>query len=237
MGTTCLLMVAPDEDFERIAAGLLVESEKYLRRMGAKLLYAGCIPPLNPFYLGLYGGSEQPGVLKSDSQMVSFYLEHDYEIIDRCIILHRGLGGFRMPVDRRQMQLKRKYRVEADSQYCPATWWDACTAPPTDTTRFTVVPRDGSGSACGHLLAWSIEPLSHQWNGHAAGMFQVEIDESLQRCGLATFLNGEAMLQLQLAGISLVEVQTMQSNTAALGLYKKLGFQPVDEGLVLRKRA
>lgn len=235
MGTTCRLLVSPEESFEEVATGLLAESEKYQRRMGAKVLYAGCIAPLNPFYLGLYGGSELPGILKSDTQMVDFYLRRDYEIIDRCLVLHRTLGQFRPPVDRQQVQLKRRYRVEADSQYRPRTWWESCTAPPTDTTQYVLYSRDG-GPACGHILAWSIEPLSHQWMVHAAGIYHVQIDQSLHRRGLATYLHGEALMQLQLSGISLVEAQTMQHNTAALGLYRKLGFKQVDEGLVMRRR-
>jgi ribosomal protein S18 acetylase RimI-like enzyme len=57
----------------------------------------------------------------------------------------------------------------------------------------------------------------------------------VQRIGLATFLNVEAIRYLQTSGMGLVEAQTMQQNTAARGLYEKLGFKQVDQGIVLRK--
>ena len=65
---------------------------------------------------------------------------------------------------------------------------------------------------------------------HHAGATQ-----AVQRSGLATFLNVEAIRYLQTSGMGLVEVQTMQQNTAARGLYEKLGFEQVDQGIVLRK--
>jgi len=66
LGVTCLVLVRPDCAESEVAAGLLQQCEAYLWRRGAKVLYGGGIQPLNPFYLGLYGGSELPGVLDSD---------------------------------------------------------------------------------------------------------------------------------------------------------------------------
>ena len=63
LGTTCLILARPDCRTGDVAAGLLEQSEAYLRDRGAKVLYGGGIRPLNAFYFGLYGGSEMPGVL------------------------------------------------------------------------------------------------------------------------------------------------------------------------------
>ena len=63
LGTTCLMMLEPGCSEAEVSAGLLERSEDYLRGRGAKVLYGGGMSPLNPFYLGLYGGSELPGVL------------------------------------------------------------------------------------------------------------------------------------------------------------------------------
>ena len=71
---------------------------------------------------------------------------------------------------------------------------------------------------------------------HSVGLTNLSIDEPHRRQGLATFLNAEAMKQLQMGGVGLVEAQTMASNQSAIGLYKKLGFREVDQGIVFRKR-
>ena len=60
-----MIIVAPEEQDGPLGEQLLAASEDYLRQRGAKLLYAGCVKPLNPFYRGLYGGSEMPGTLVS----------------------------------------------------------------------------------------------------------------------------------------------------------------------------
>jgi ribosomal protein S18 acetylase RimI-like enzyme len=61
------------------------------------------------------------------------------------------------------------------------------------------------------------------------------VEESYRRRGLAVFLLTEAFRQFVRQGISLVEAQAMQHNTAALGMYRKLKFQQVSQGSVFRK--
>ena len=58
-----MLVVEPDLDDRDLVLGLIEEAERYLRERGAKVVYAGGLFPLNPFYWGIYGGSEGCGVL------------------------------------------------------------------------------------------------------------------------------------------------------------------------------
>ncbi len=236
LGVTCLLMTPPHAERETIATELLARSERYLRERGGRVLYGGGIRPLDPYYLGLYGGSELPGILASDTLGQEVFRRGGYREIDRCIVLQRELAGFRPEVDRCPMQVRRRYNVEAVFDPLAADWWEACTVGQTERTRFDLVPRSG-GPAVGHATFWSMEPLSSCWGVHAMGLSELDIDESLRRQGLATFLVGEALRQVQTHGVTLVEVQAMQHNTAALGLYRKTGFQQVDEGVVFRKES
>ena len=157
-----------------------------------------------------------------------------YEEIDRVHIMEADANSFRPPVDRQQLQNRRKFVVDMEPQNPPATWWEACTNPPSELARFIVFPSAG-GPPCGSVEFWIIEPLSTVYGRPTAGLIRLAIDEEFQRKGLATFLNAEAMRQLQMGGISHFEVQTMRSNVAAVGLYNKLGFREIDQGRVLRK--
>jgi ribosomal protein S18 acetylase RimI-like enzyme len=235
-GVTCMLMVSPHPQRETIARELVAQSEDYLRRGGARELYGGGVYPLTPFYLGLYGGSELPGVLASDAAMCQLYTEAGYTAADQCIVLERDLHGFRPAVDRRRMQVRRQYNVEATVDPPPANWWEACTWGQTDHTRFEVLRREGGPSA-GSAMFWEIEPLASSWGVHAMGLVALQINASLRRQGLATFLVGEAMRQLQQCGVTRIQVQVMQPNAAARGLYAKLGFTEIDRGVVYRKQA
>jgi ribosomal protein S18 acetylase RimI-like enzyme len=232
LGTTAMLMTVASDD--GLADELLARSEERLRSRGAKVLYAGGIWPLNPFYLGLYGGSEAPGILTSSRSLVEIFTRAGYEEIDRVLVFQRELAGFRSPVDRQQIQWRRNCQIEAELDPPPANWWEACQWAQSDRYRFSLRLR--GGPVCGTAVYWDMEPLASSWGVHAAGLIQFEVDAGQRRQGLGTFLVAESMRQMHEQGATLVETQTMQSNTAAVGLYKKLGFKEVDQGLVLRKR-
>jgi GNAT superfamily N-acetyltransferase len=236
MGAIGMLLAAPDRPFEPIALPLLEASEAYLRSRGATLLYAGGIFPLNAFYLGLYGGSELPGILQSDARLLEFYRTQGYGEIGRVAVLQRELANFRPGVDRGQMQIRRGYRIEAVLDPPARSWWEACILGHADRTRFHLYPRSGNDPAAS-VTFWHIEPLASSWGMHAVGVLDLETAPSARRQGLATFLLGESLRQLQTHGATLVEAQTMVSNEAALQLYRKLDFHPVEEGIVLRKGA
>ena len=233
-GVTCMLMVVPHEREQTVAAGLLAHSEEYLRQRGARVLYGGSIRPLDPFYLGLYGGSELPGVLVSDPRTTSVLENNGYKEVDRSIILQRGLSGYRPAVGRHRAQVRRSNLIE--EVYDPPTesWWEACTLGEIVRTRFQIYPREG-GPARGSATFWNIEPLAQCWQVHAAGLMDLEIHPPFRRQGLAEHLLAEAMRHLHSHGVHLGEVQVRPRNQAALGLYKKLGFQEVDQGAVFRK--
>ncbi len=142
-GVTCMVLVRPDCAEDEVAAGLLDRCEEYLRRRGAKALYGGGLQPLSPFYLGLYGGSELPGVLDSDAVARRAFAARGYQEVERTVLLRRELSGFEAPVDRRQMQVRRQMLVEVTADAPTRTWWEACTVGEFDLTRFDLVPRGG----------------------------------------------------------------------------------------------
>ena len=236
MGVICMLLVRPDYRRLGIGSTLLQLSEQYLRDAGAKVLYAGGIRPLNPFYLGLYGGSELPGVLDSDAEAQRRYEAAGYRAIDRCLIFQRDLSSFRPPVSREQLQIRRRTTVQVSHTRRPRSWWEACTQGWFERTGFDLLARD-SGQQLASVTFWDMEPLASSWGVHAAGLTDLMVPADQRRQGLATFLLSEAFRQLQQHHVSLVEAQTMEHNRPAIALYESLGFQRVDQGNVYRKDA
>jgi ribosomal protein S18 acetylase RimI-like enzyme len=234
LGVTYMLQTRPAHRHNETPALLLAAAESYLRSRGADVLYAGGIRPLNAYYLGLYGGSELPGVLNSDVLSQELYRRQGYQEIDRVVVHQRELHAFRAPIDRKQMQHRRNLIAQATFDPAPKSWWEACTYGCFERKRFELTARTG-GPVLASAMFWTMEPLGHSWGVHATGLVDLEVTSSQRRQGLATYLLSEAFKQLHDEGVAVVEVQTMQSNAAALALYAKLGFHVVDYGTVLRK--
>lgn len=234
-GVISLLMVKPTHAEGEVGAQLLARAEEYLREHGAEVLYAGGIRPLDPFYVGLYGGSELPGVLASDTFARGVYQAAGYQEIDRVIVLARELAGFRAPVDRLQMQIRRNSIVEEQTDAPPRNWWEACALAPFHVTAFQLI-ESGRGQPSATARFWMLDTFAAGWGVQAAGLYELEVVPDRQHCGLAKFLVSDAFRRLAAGGVSLIEAQTMQGNSVALALYHKLGFAEVDSGVVLRKQ-
>lgn len=233
-GVICLVLVRPGCAEAEVAAGLLEQCERYLRGRGAKMLYGGGLRPFNPFYVGLYGGSELPGVLDSDAVARQVFAAHGYEETERTIIMHREMAGFEAVVDRRQMEIRRRMIVEVSGDPPSHTWWDACTLGEFDLTRFALMPR-GASSPAAYAVFRNMEPSGSTGFARAAGLIELHVDEVFRRRGLGVFLLTEAFRQFLRDGIAVVETQTPQQDVAALGLLQKLGLKQVGQGSVWRK--
>lgn len=234
LGVTCQVVLSAAENAAQISGELLVRCEDFLRGRGAKVLYGGSLRPLNPFYLGLYGGSELPGVLDSDQDTQALFRAHNYREIDRAVLFERELQSFRPPVDRTQMLIRRSTSFTGVPDPPPRTWWEACTLSGFDRLRFELADRI-KGQPLAQATFRSTEPLSAGWGVPTMGLVELEVHSERRRQGLATYMLGEAFRALQAQGIARVQVQTMRRNTAARALYAKLGFEQIDEGAVFRK--
>jgi ribosomal protein S18 acetylase RimI-like enzyme len=234
LGVTAMLLVRQRPDQSEMAAELLKHSEEYLRAQGAKVLYGGAVRPLNPFYLGLYGGSELPGVLDTDSATQQLFLSHGYREIDRIAVFQRKLEEFRAPIDRNQMQVRRRTQVAIVEEPPAKTWWEACTLGELERFEFQLLDRI-QGQQMASATVRSLEQAPGYPGVRASGLIDVRVSPEALHQGLATFLLSEALKELHQQGVGLVEAQTMQRNTAALGLYEKLGFSRTDSGAVYRK--
>jgi GNAT superfamily N-acetyltransferase len=234
LGVISLVLVRPDCEPAEVAAGLLTQGELYLRNQDAKVLYGGGLQPLNPFYLGLYGGSEFPGVLDSDAVARHLFESHGYHEIERTKIMQIELSGFESVIDRRQMQIRRQMVVEEMFDAPTRNWWQACTLGEFELTRFEMVPRSG-GPVVASATFRSLEPSGISSPGRRSGLIEFFVDPAYRRRGYAIFLISEVFRQFLRQGISAVEAQVMESNTPALNLYEKLGFQSVAQGSVYRK--
>lgn len=235
-GVTSMLMLRPGEADGSLAGDLLGRAEEYLHQRGAQTLWVGGVERRDPFYQGLYGGSEMCGILTSDERHQQLFRAQGYEDASRTVVFHRDLSGFRPIIDRNQMQIRRRMSVQTVADPAATSWWDACTMGNFERTRFELQARDAPAPSA-HVTFWLMQPLSASWGVHAAGLTDLEVLAGERRQGLATFLMGEAFRHLAGQGISIVEAQADAADVACQRLLCKLGFEAVDEAVCFRKAA
>ncbi|MFM9057851.1 MAG: GNAT family N-acetyltransferase [Planctomycetaceae bacterium] len=238
-GTTLLVVVVPHEREAEVAAGLITRCEDYLRRRGARTILGGGSAEMTGFYLGLYGGADIPGILDSSVGMQRAFRAAGYEVADRIAILRRPLAGFRPPVNRLQLAIRRATSLRVIDEPSRRTWWEAATTTGIALRRYELRSNqegpDGVAPLLGSASFWDMQPLASAWGVPAAGLMNVAIEGPRRREGLASYLVAEAMHDLAAEGVTLVETQVSESNGPAVSLFGKLGFQPADHGTVFRR--
>ena len=233
-GTICLVMVVPHEQRGVIAVELLAAAEDYLRRRGAQRIYAGCQYPFNSFYLGLYGGSDLPGVLATDAQFIELLSGAGFRPTRRRRLWRRNLAGFRAPVDRQWMQVRRRFVAAPPVESLPGNWWDACVWANFDWTRFDLTLAGGGEPVISATL-WDVEPLAPMWGLQTAGLLRLDDTPEAREEGLTAFLLGETMRQCQSQGYAQFEAQTGEGDAKLAELLARFELTAYDEAMLWEK--
>jgi GNAT superfamily N-acetyltransferase len=206
----------------------------YLATHGTRVAHAGAAPPLDPFYFGLYGGSDLPGVLLSDAAAGPFLESHGYVGVGTTLVLQRRLGQHLAVADARFAAIRRKYDVKLMPRANLGTWWQESVLGLIEPVEFRLEDKL-SGLPAARALAWEMEGFSGRWNAPAVGLLELHVRADLRRQGLAKFLLTQLMRNLQEQFFGVVETQVAESNAAALALYQSVAFERVDAGRVYRR--
>ena len=233
IGTTLLVVVPPHNERNAIEDGLLAGCEAYLRQRGATTIRGGGTPDLGGFYLGLYGGSNLPGILDTSPGMQAIFLRNGYVPAERIAVLRRPLAGFRPPVNRLQLAIRRATTLRAIDEPARRTWWEAATTTGISLRRYEL--RGEADALLGSASFWDIQPLAAAWGVNIAGLIRVDTEGQRRRQGLANYLVAEALHDLAEEGHTLAEVHVADSNAPAMKLFEKLGFKSTDHGTVFSR--
>jgi ribosomal protein S18 acetylase RimI-like enzyme len=233
IGTTMLVVVVPHSSQEAIADALLSRCEDYLLRRGALTVLGGGSPNLGGFYLGLYGGSDLPGILDSSPGMAAVFRRAGYVDAERIAVLRRPLAGFRPPVNRLQLAIRRATTLQVIDEPARRSWWEAATTTGIALRRYEL--RDEAGAALGSASFWDMQPLATAWGVPAAGLMHVSTTGARRRQGFANYLVAEALHDLAQEGVAIAEAQVAESNVAALTMFGKLGFETTSRGTLFRR--
>jgi ribosomal protein S18 acetylase RimI-like enzyme len=233
-GILSMIAVKPTHRRRGIGSELLRRAEGYLTQAGARVIHAGGLRPYNPFYLGLYGGSELPGVLASDTEAGPFLEHRGYQPTETTLVFQRRLDELVNIPDGRFATLRRRYEMRILPRVVVGTWWQECTLGLIEPVEFRLEERL-TNKPVARATAWDMEGFSWRWNQPTVGLTDLLVMEGLRRQGLGKFLMAQILRYLQEQFFGLVEVQTLDCNDAAVRLFRSVGFQQVDVGRGYRK--
>jgi ribosomal protein S18 acetylase RimI-like enzyme len=232
VGTVAMLIVEPDGEDPRLVADLLAAAERYLRGRGAKVLYAGGLYPLNPFYWGLYGGSEGSGVLSGHRSFHRALIERGYQPAATTVLLEADLNAPE-PRDSRAVLIRRQTQVEFLDDALPPHWWQNLALGDFQTMHARLLSRP-DGAQIAQAEVWDMSWFSRNDGRPRIGLIDLEVAADHRRKGFGRFLVSEIFRRARQNLVQSVAVQTSAVNGPALSLYASLGFQPVDQSTVYR---
>ena len=232
LGTIAMLVLEPGQDDQELEYGLIVAAESYLRLRGAAVFYAGGQAPLNPFYWGLYGGSELSGVLATDQVFLRAAERAGYEPVATTVLLEADLCRSEVR-DPKAALLRRQTRLEITEDALLERWWDALAIGLFRPTTFQLLDR-ASGSVLACATTWDMVGFERGDGRVRSGLVRLDVEPGSRRKGLARFLVGEILRHAREQMTEAVSVQTAETNAAALALYDALGFTPVETATLFR---
>ena len=234
VGVISLMATRPSFRHRGVGKELLRLCEEYLRSKGAERIHAGPARPNNPYYFGLYGGSDAPGVLISDPLMGKFFVKHGYVEKERHVVMQRRLENPISVADPRFPQLRKRFDVTIQPRTGLGSWWQESVLGPVDPVELRVEDR-ATRQNVGRALLWEMEGFSYRWNSPAAGILELNIREDHRRAGLGRYFLANLLRYLQEQYFGICECQAAASNISARRLLETMAFTPVDEGVVYVK--
>lgn len=238
LGTIAMLVVDPsacpaDVEPVEVAAQLILEADQTLRDQGALVRYAGGQFPLNPFYWGIYGGSEFSGVLSGHDIFLRALQQTGFQPCSTTVLLESNV------IDRAATQIKgiliktqTSLEIHENAEW-PTSWHELALSP-FHRVRFELRLKS-SQQLVATALTWDMGWYQREAHRRQIGIIGVEVHPDHRRKGYARFLMGEIRKYALQRGYEILWVQASATNVPALALYEKSGFHPFDTATLFRR--
>lgn len=233
-GVICMVMVHPD--YRRLGLGsrLVSLAEDYLKNRGATNIFAGPAEPLDPFYFGMYGGSQPSGFLTSDPDADKFFKALSYEPFERHAIFQRDISQQSDPTGMRLVAIRRKMQLAIAHQRDRMSWWWITRFGRLDSVRFQLVPKD-RGDAVAEVTVLGLDLYLEKWQERSIGLTDLRVEEDQRMQGYGQALLIEVCRRMRDEMVTRVEAHASETNVGALAVLQSAGFERVDTGIVYLK--
>lgn len=235
IGIICAVIVDPAHRHQGIGRELVRKAEEYLRDSGTETILAGGADPQDPFYCGLYGGSQSAGFLESDSAADPFFKALGYLPIDKYLVFQRALGpGGPEVMCVRMLNAKRQSKLVAAAAYEPKDWWWSTRHGRLDSMHLGLLPKAG-GSLMAKVCVVGLDMYMTGWKMRAIGISDLQVTEQQRRKGYGQLLLDEVCRRVREDMIQLAEAHALETDKAGIAVLKSAGFHQVDAGIVYKR--
>ncbi|MEC7501098.1 MAG: GNAT family N-acetyltransferase [Planctomycetota bacterium] len=234
-GVVSLLLTHEDQADSKIADGLLTQAEAYLMDRGAHTIGAIGLGELCPFYLGLYGSCDLPGIFDSDTHRTDFFKRHNYQPNAQILCFRKEISQYRPTTNRTIVRLRRSLNIEFASDPSARSWWDACTQgclPQLSATVRSV----GAHEIFAKALFWDMQTLTGPESRRSMGLSRLNVTDPAAPPGTGSYLLEESFKQLKQQGIQHVLAQCDKQDTDRRLLLESAGMEHYDTGTLWSKK-
>lgn len=230
-GVICAVLVRPGYRRRGIGRELARQADANLRKRGATGVVFGSAWPACPYLFGIYGGSNSPGVLASESDADGFLKALGYTPVPSKLVFQKSLEAPLTVADPRFNLLRRRYDMQALRTAAVGSWWQDCVWGTLEPVELRMVDKL-TGLPAARALLWELEGFSWKWNSPSAGVIDVQVRPDLRRQGLAKLLLSQVLRFLQEQFFTTAELHVPANDPAAVGLCQSLGLEQMDQGCV-----
>lgn len=232
-GVICAVIVHPSERRQGIGRELVRRAEEYLRQRGSSKIFAGPADPRDPFYCGIYGGSQCAGFLQTDPAAAPFFEKLGYAPCEEHLVFQRSLGaGAVDPVGARLLSVRKSTRLTALNHEKKSWWWQTRYGR-LDAMHLALVPRTG-GPPLARVSVVGLDRYANSWQARGIGLLGLFVNDANRGKGYGQALLIEVCRRVRDDMVQLAEAHAAKPNVASIAVLKSAGFKQVDSGRVYR---
>jgi len=235
-GVICSLGVRPTAQRHGVARELVAKAEEYLTRRGATTLRAGPRWPYCPFGFGIYGGTNAPGFLASDTGADPFFRSLGYEPAGTTFVFHKKLDAPLAITDARFALLRKRYDTQVLRAAGVPSWWHDCVWGMLEPVEFRLLDKLSNNFLAARAVVWELEGYGWRWGFPSAGVIDIQVRQDLRRQGIAKLLMAQILRFLQDQFFGICELHAADDQPALVALCRSIGMEQVDVGTTYIKR-
>jgi len=233
-GVVCALIVHPQYRRRGVGRELMARAERYMNDRGVQTILAGPAEPNDPFYVGLYGGSQPCGFLDSDPDAAPFLAALGYERTTQWRVYQRDMNAQRDPMSFRLATHRRRTQLAIADRPNRETWWWLTRFGRVESLLFVLLPKEG-GSPIGAVSVVGLDLYLQKWGERAVGLLDLEVNDEQRSEGYGQAILVEVCRRLKNELVTRIEAHALETDAASIGVLESSGFEQVDTGAVYRR--